>query len=220
MHGLFQLFAYLVYTAAIGIGIWMATQAPERVGLLHSYHPVIGLILFAFLFFQPVLGYIHHLRYKKYQCRTVWSYGHLWLGRIGITLGMINGGLGLFLASDAPLGFAPSRGQIIAYGVVAGIMWLLWITAAVVGERRRSIPERNIDDESSSVSSLARRKERYPYVNNHIAWCVIIMLTKWQNPLQLIFCRACTNRQMGIYLLTHVIKACGTCFEPSKSNDG
>ena len=168
IHGLFQLFAYLVYTTAIGIGIWLANQAPERVGLLHSYHPVIGLILFALLFFQPIMGYIHHLKYKKYQCRTIWSYGHLWLGRIGITLGMINGGLGLFLASDAPLGFAPSRSQVIAYGVIAGIIWLLWATAAVIGERRRSKAGRKIDDENLSASSLAPHKERYSYVNDHI----------------------------------------------------
>ena len=30
-----------------------------------------------------------------------------------------------------------SRGQIIAYGVVAGVMWLLWMVIAVLGELRR-----------------------------------------------------------------------------------
>jgi hypothetical protein len=164
IHGLFQLFAYLVYTAAVGIGIWLAQQAPAQVGLFHSYHPIIGLILFAFLFFQPIMGYIHHLRYKKYQCRTLWSYGHLWLGRIAITLGMINGGLGLLLAYDAPLGLAPSRGQVIAYGVIAAIMWLLYVSAAIIGERRRSIAGKKIDNEahnSSPTSSIAPHKERY-----------------------------------------------------------
>ncbi|KZM20372.1 uncharacterized protein EKO05_0006920 [Ascochyta rabiei] len=166
IHGLFQLFAYLVYTAAAGIGIWLAGQAPAQVGLLHSYHPSIGLILFTLLFFQPIMGYIHHLKYKKHQRRTLWSYGHLWLGRIAITLGMINGGLGLLLAYDAPLGFAPSRGQVIAYGIVAGIMWLLWVTAAIVGERRRSNAGTKIDGESSPASSLAPHKERYAHRYN------------------------------------------------------
>lgn len=169
VHGLFQLFAYLVYTAAVGIGIWLAQQAPSQVGLLSAYHPIIGLVLFAILFFQPVMGYIHHLRFKKVQRRTLWSYGHLWLGRIAITLGMINGGLGLLLAYDAPLGFAPSQSQVIAYGVVAAIMWLLYVTAAVVGERRRRIAGRKIDDEAnkgvddgrSPASSLSPHKERY-----------------------------------------------------------
>lgn len=74
---------------------------------------------------------------------------------------MINGGLGLLLAYNAPLGFAPSRGQVIAYGVIAGIMWLLYVTAAIIGERRRSVAGKKIDDESSPVSPRARHKERY-----------------------------------------------------------
>jgi hypothetical protein len=139
VHGLFQLFAYVIYIAAFGIGVWMINNIP--VNMLDSYHPIIGIIVFVMLFFQPILGFIHHLKYKKYSCRTIWSYGHLWLGRILITLGMINGGLGLLLASDAPAftGIAPSQGQIIAYGVIAGIMWLLWVSASVYGERRRKI---------------------------------------------------------------------------------
>ena len=79
---------------------------------------------------------------------------------------MINGGLGLLLAYDAPLGFAPSRGQVIAYGIVAAIMWVLYVTAAIVGERRRSIAGKRIDDEAgkgSPASSIAPEghKERY-----------------------------------------------------------
>lgn len=43
------------------------------------------------------------------------------MGRALITLGMINGGLGLNFASDA------SRGEYIAYGVIAGVIWVTWI---------------------------------------------------------------------------------------------
>jgi hypothetical protein len=138
VHGIFQLFAYIVYIVAFGLGVWMVNNIPYN--LLNNYHPIIGIILLALLFFQPVLGYIHHVQYKKYSRRTIWSYGHLWLGRIVITLGMINGGLGMLLASDAPafLSFRPTRAQIIAYGVIAGIMWLLWMAAVVVGEMRRA----------------------------------------------------------------------------------
>jgi len=142
IHGLFQLFAYVVYIAAFGIGVWMINNIP--VDMLGNYHPIIGITVFALLFFQPILGFIHHLQFKKYSRRTVWSYGHVWLGRFIVTLGMINGGLGLLLASDAPdfTGHAPSQGQIVAYGVVAGIMWLLWVAAAVHGERKRRISSR------------------------------------------------------------------------------
>lgn len=79
--------------------------------------------------------------FKKHLRRTVWSYAHLWLGRIIVTLGIINGGLGLRLARRMmPVGMmgTPSRGAIIGYGVAAGCMWLLYVSAVIVGEIRRS----------------------------------------------------------------------------------
>lgn len=135
VHGLFQIFAYLIYIVAFGIGIWLVKNIP--VNLLDHYHPVIGIIVFVLLFFQPFLGLIHHFQFKKYNRRTIWSYGHLWLGRVVITLGIINGGLGMLLATETGF-FAPSKGQIAAYGVIAGIMWLLWVVASIIGERRKS----------------------------------------------------------------------------------
>ncbi|KAL6707520.1 hypothetical protein ACN47E_004090 [Coniothyrium glycines] len=174
IHGLFQVFAYLVYVAAFGIGIWMVNETPGN--LLDRYHPIIGIIVFVLLFFQPILGFIHHLKFKKHSRRTVWSHGHLWLGRIVITLGMINGGLGLLLASEAPAftGFAPSNGHIIAYSIVAGVMWLLWVAAAIIGERRRakavvSQPPKEVDVDESNDSrepepaSPPTYKELYAY---------------------------------------------------------
>jgi hypothetical protein len=47
-----------------------------------------------------------------------------------ITLGIINGGLGLQLTGA-------SRSATIAYSVIAAIMWLLWAATAVFAESRR-----------------------------------------------------------------------------------
>jgi hypothetical protein len=91
-------------------------------------------VVFVVLLLQPFLGVLHHMLYKKYNSRTMWSYAHIWLGRGAITLGMINGGLGLQLADSMHMS---SRPGIIAYGVIAGIMWLAWVAASIVGERRR-----------------------------------------------------------------------------------
>jgi hypothetical protein len=134
VHGAFQIFAYMIYVAAFGAGVWLVNQAPGS--LIENYHPTIGIIIFCLLFIQPILGYIHHVQFKIHKRRTIWSYGHLWLGRTVITLGMINGGLGMLLATQTGY-FVPSRGQMMAYGVVAGIMWLLWVFASVIGEGRR-----------------------------------------------------------------------------------
>jgi len=80
---------------------------------------------------MPALGIIHHKLFKHYQRRTFWSYAHIWLGRTVITLGIINGGLGFLLANN-------TRSGPIAYGVIAGIMWLIYVTSAIIGERKRA----------------------------------------------------------------------------------
>lgn len=149
VHGLFQLLAYLIYIAAFGIGIYLAMNMPGE--LLSNSHPIIGIVLLVLLFLQPFLGLLHHVMFKKHSRRVVWSYGHIWLGRIAITLGIINGGLGLRLARITGMG-APSDGQMVAYGVVGGVMWLAYVGAAVYGEVRRG--------RQSSWASPPASKER------------------------------------------------------------
>ncbi|KAJ4348955.1 hypothetical protein N0V95_005003 [Ascochyta clinopodiicola] len=131
IHAGFQIFAYLVYIAALGLGAYIASEME----MLDHYHPVIGIVVFIALFLQPIFGYLHHALFKKYQSRTIWSYVHIWLGRVAITLGIINGGLGLQWADSMN---TSSRGGIIAYAVIAVVVWLAWVAATVVGERRRT----------------------------------------------------------------------------------
>jgi uncharacterized MnhB-related membrane protein len=90
----------------------------------------------ALLVFQPVIGMLHHTLFKRYNRRVFWSYCHVWLGRIIITLGIINGGLGLLFAMQYPL-LPPSRGAIIGYSVGAGVMWLFYLFSIIIGEGRR-----------------------------------------------------------------------------------
>lgn len=94
-------------------------------------HPIIGITLLVMLIIQPILGQMHHHMFNKYKTRTGWSHGHLWLGRIIITLGIVNGGLGFLLANNTKYGG-------IVYGVVAGIAWIAYVASAIIGERRRS----------------------------------------------------------------------------------
>jgi hypothetical protein len=131
LHAGFQVFAYLVYVAAFGLGVYIASE----MSLLDHYHPIIGIVVFILVFLQPIFGFIHHTLFKKYQSRTFWSYVHIWVGRIAITLGIINGGLGLQLADSMNMS---SRSGIIAYAVIAVIVWLAWVAASIIGERRRA----------------------------------------------------------------------------------
>ena len=130
-HAAFQVFAYLVYIAAFGLGVYIASQME----MLDHYHPIIGIVVLILVFLQPIFGFLHHALFKKYQCRTLWSYVHIWLGRIAITLGIINGGLGLQWADSMNMS---SKGGIIAYAVIAVVVWLAWVAASIIGERRRN----------------------------------------------------------------------------------
>ncbi|KAK0839643.1 hypothetical protein LTR91_018043 [Friedmanniomyces endolithicus] len=132
IHGVFQTLAYILYIAAFAIGVYMA-QSIDKMGETHAW---LGIALFVVLLFQPVLGVLHHVMFKKYSRRTVWSYGHIWLGRAAITVGMVNAGLGLRLSQETRL-FAPSQGTVVAYWVVAVIIWLVYMASVVYGEMKR-----------------------------------------------------------------------------------
>ncbi|KAK0615629.1 hypothetical protein B0T17DRAFT_496840, partial [Bombardia bombarda] len=124
IHALAQMIAYCVYIAAVGLGLYLMTN-PNT-----SYHPIIGIVVLVFLFLQPFLGLIHHAKFKKVQRRQIWSYLHIFNGRIFITLGIANGALGLYMAGE-------SNTLKKAYIAVAIVMWVLWMLSAFWGELRR-----------------------------------------------------------------------------------
>ncbi|TVY94250.1 hypothetical protein LAWI1_G000705, partial [Lachnellula willkommii] len=127
VHAGMMIFAYSLAIAGMGMGIWIALT----VNKLDTYHAIIGLFVISCLIFQPVTGLVHHLLYKKTGGKNAATYPHVWWGRAIVTLGIINGGFGLQLARDyAPLANGSRKGEI-AYGVVAGPMWILWMTVVV-----------------------------------------------------------------------------------------
>lgn len=91
---------------------------------IHKYHPIIGLTIISALLFQPALGYLHHAVYVRQHRRSIWSTLHVWWGRVVLTLAIIQGGLGLRYTDN-------TTGGKIAYGVVAGLIWVCWLGVAV-----------------------------------------------------------------------------------------
>ncbi|KAL9092991.1 MAG: hypothetical protein Q9165_004129 [Trypethelium subeluteriae] len=144
LHAALQTFAYVVYIPAVGLGCWIAVHKRY----LNEHHPAIGLAIFILLILQPIFGSLHHNAFKKHGGRSIWSHAHIWLGRVIITLGMINGGLGLLLAGNA------SRGQQIAYGVVAGIVWVAYVISAIFGEANKAkVAQAGPSQQSSKFAS-------------------------------------------------------------------
>lgn len=93
---------------------------------------VIGIIVVGSLCFMPLLGWMHHIVFVSKGRRSAWSYAHIWLGRIMLVLGGINGGLGFKIEHSI-------RGPWqTAYIVLAAFFFLLWFAVAAWDEVKRS----------------------------------------------------------------------------------
>jgi len=131
IHGSIQVFAIACLIAGYGLGVQLAKYKDELFAPagLSAAHTVLGTVLFGLFLIQPFLGLYHHLQYRKTSTRKPLSHVHIWLGRILIVAGIINGGLGLELAANA------SKRQLIAYGVVSGVVGVLYILLVVVKKK-------------------------------------------------------------------------------------
>lgn len=127
-HASLQLLSYTLALAAFGLGAWMATVSGAWTA--SNGHPILGTIIIALLLLQPVLGYVHHRIYTQRKEPTGWGVAHVWYGRLLILLAVINGGLGLQLSDNTV------KGEI-AYGVVAGVMFLLYLAVLGVAYLRK-----------------------------------------------------------------------------------
>ncbi|ESZ99321.1 hypothetical protein SBOR_0283 [Sclerotinia borealis F-4128] len=121
LHAGWMITAYMIVLASVGMGVWMA-YSYQALGTAHS---ITGLVVAGCLLLQPISGLTHHLLYKRHGSRNFATYPHVWWGRAILSLGIINGGLGLRLADNS------KKGEI-AYGVIAGFMWTLWMAAILL----------------------------------------------------------------------------------------
>ena len=64
---------------------------------------------------------------------------HVWLGRVLVSAGLIDGVLGLTLAGKG-------AGVIVAYCIVAGGVWIIWIVVLVRASKRQKSSKGRRDD--------------------------------------------------------------------------
>ncbi|KAK5136376.1 hypothetical protein LTR08_003502 [Meristemomyces frigidus] len=135
VHAALQAVAYLIYVGAFGLGVYIATSSQQ----ITNVHAIIGIVLFIVLLFQPILGWMHHRVFKKTGGRSIWTWGHLSIGRVAVLLGMINGGLGLRLAGAG-------KSAKIAYAVVTAVVGMVYIAVMLFGEMRRKKAQTQKED--------------------------------------------------------------------------
>ncbi|KAI9372407.1 hypothetical protein BJX61DRAFT_533967 [Aspergillus egyptiacus] len=123
-HGILMVFGVHVHAAFQLLGYALMISGLEtRICLHNNGHTILGTVIVVFLLIQPIIGFWHHHRFKKTQSKSVRTHTHIWIGRIFLLLGIVNGGTGLKLADN-------TRGGIIAYGVIAGVFGVTWISIA------------------------------------------------------------------------------------------
>lgn len=178
IHAFLQSFSYLIYIVAAGMGIYLVHElSVAQYSLWSDPHTRIGCVILILALLMPFLGLIHHSMYKRRAAsyklggprpgRTVPGYIHLWLGRLLIPLGMVNGGLGLRLAGNSPYA-GSSKTKYIAYGVGAGIMFLLYVIFVITGELRRSKERKGQGFNRRSVPMVAQSYQPVRAVDNEI----------------------------------------------------
>lgn len=163
VHAWLQLGTLALAIAGFGIGISIAVDLQ----LTGSYHAIIGMVVLSYLIlFQPIMGFLQHRYFLKMGKKGIFAYIHRWLGRAIITLGIINAGLGFRITgirtSAAPIG------ALIAYGVVAGIVWVVY--ALVVSFSPRTRPQKSSN--ASWHSPLTNR----PWPNDVKAWAISVYI--------------------------------------------
>ena len=103
---------------------------------LAGYHPLLGLVILGLLTIQPIHELLNHFLWKKHPKIVYIGYVHIYVGRMLIAAGMIQGGLGFAYAAkvdrEQPMRKGPyPLGVHITYGVLAGVVMLAYIGAIV-----------------------------------------------------------------------------------------
>ncbi|KAI5456672.1 hypothetical protein BGZ63DRAFT_417644 [Mariannaea sp. PMI_226] len=136
LHAGWQIVAFIGTWVGFGVGYVLAKDDSQW---WNNTHVKMGTIVCVLLIIQPILGWLHHLHFLKYRQRGLISHAHIWYGRVLMAIGIVNGGLGLQLAS------APNSLNI-AYAIVSVIISLVYIAGAIVGavRRKRNSPKQRL----------------------------------------------------------------------------
>ncbi|KAK4172909.1 hypothetical protein QBC36DRAFT_67866 [Triangularia setosa] len=174
VHAVFQVLATCVYVGGAALGIYLVKIVRIPSGSLLSnsstnYHPILGLVLLALFLIQPVLGVVHHLKFRKVAKRQIWSYLHLFNGRVGIAIGMINGGLGLHLSQ------ATNQKKTV-YAAVAAVIGAIWIGVSIWAEVRKkklTDAEKTKEGEGETMVKSGKRRSGDERKTGVTAWDIM-----------------------------------------------
>ncbi len=154
IHVPIQIISTCLLIVGLGLGVVLGVRYDE----IDGYHQNIGyLVVGCLLILQPALGLIQHLHHRKLGERTIFGHTHRWLGRILMLMGIINGGLGLYVSGG--IGSEQvSTWSVIAYIVIAVAVGIIYIAVALgVGVFRKRKGGSKEKTEYTMVMTMPKR---------------------------------------------------------------
>lgn len=134
IHMPLQLLSIILLIIGLGAGILLG----KNIDAMSETHEVLGyFITGCLIFIQPILGIYQHLYYHKTHGRSALGVCHQWLGRLVILAGIVNGGLGFQQTSAMGLTSWVPLWAVVAYSIVAVVVFLIYVTVVVASQFRR-----------------------------------------------------------------------------------
>lgn len=124
------------------------------------------MILLTLLCVQPATEIINHHFYHINQRVIIVAHVHIWLGRALLVAGVVQGGLGSLFAAS----FRHANVELwprIAYGLVAAIMWIVYMVFGVVYPEVREPMERRAQKKRQEAS-LKTQQTQNQGINNFL----------------------------------------------------
>ena len=143
LHAPIQLLALALLIGAMGLGIDIARNDIHYLGPGSGSTPthiIFGLVICCCLIlFQPALGILQHLHFRKHGNKSLFGHVHRWLGRALIVCGWANSCLGFELVGWE---FIKTHNRVRNF-VIMGILGGLWWGLIGVNAVRRYVMKRD-----------------------------------------------------------------------------
>ncbi|CAJ2503233.1 Uu.00g106270.m01.CDS01 [Anthostomella pinea] len=146
-HAVNQGVAVVLFIVGAGLG-FKISGSYNRSKKFNTAHQVIGILIFIAIFAQFALGFLNHRAFKKTQKKTKMAPIHVWLGRLIIVLGVVNGFTGFPLALSTGYDYVLA-GLVL---VVFPIMVILIITKKFIQKRWKKSKESSVSDEPNGYN--------------------------------------------------------------------
>jgi hypothetical protein len=133
VHAPLQVVTIILMLVGLGLGVRLGNQINE----LDGYHQVIGYLVVAWMvLFQPALGLMQHLHFRRTGTRSAYGQSHRWIGRAVMALGVVNGGLGFKVSGDVGSNNVPTY-SVVVYSIFAVLVFLFYL-AIILWPRNNS----------------------------------------------------------------------------------